>query len=629
MNFFEQQRRSRKKTALLTALFLGGALATAAAAGVVAYLTANMANMIHHYVIRADIHHNPDWLDAGYFYLGCLLALVCMAVASALKIRSLGRGGAYVAGALGARLIRGGPDLTERKLLNVTEEMAIASGLPVPGVYVLDADDAINALTAGNTPDDAVIAVTRGALDHLNRDELQGVVAHEFAHILSGDMRNNTRLIGVLGGVFFFAGFGKQMVKTAFRAAVPVIAWTMYPGMAFTVIGFGGRLFGRLVQSAVSREQEFAADAAAVQFTRYPHGILNALKKIGRFRPRLAFENPFAEEVSHMFFFESVDALFATHPPVADRIRRFEPTFDGDFRKADLHAFPEYSETPYRGFSGEETVVRPDQAAAAVGKVTPDHIRQGQGMLAAIPARLRAAAEDTEEAVVLACGLALDRDPAEADRQIAALRRNAPADLADRVADLADDLKELNPGLRLPLLDLAMPALRRMTSARYAELLHNLQAMCAATRRMTLFEFCIQEIIARRLGAAFSKKRDRTLYSRLESVLPDIAALLSRLAEAGHADHAMADAAFASAVGTLPSTTGLTIPPGPVSFSDLRAALDRLSLSDWRIREATLNACAHCVCYDRKVTAAEAELLRAVAYAMGLPLPPFLIRPAA
>jgi len=251
-------------------------------------------------------------------------------VVSIISVAKLADGGSAVAEMIGARRVA--PDTRdplERRLRNVVEEMAIASGVRVPGVYVMDGESGINAFAAGWDVSNSVVAVTRGTLETLTRDELQGVIGHEFSHILNGDMRLNIRLIGVLAGIVFIGSIGEFLMRSVRGSRSRNTGGIFLVGLAIFVIGYIGLFFARLIKAAVSRQREFLADASSVQFTRNPDGIAGALDQI---RSASAFiANRYAEEMSHMFFGQSLKlwlgGLFDTHPPIDERIRRVRPGF--------------------------------------------------------------------------------------------------------------------------------------------------------------------------------------------------------------------------------------------------------------------------------------------------------------
>src|SRR6056297_1981581 len=316
MNFFEHQDRARKQTRVLVVAFMLAVLAIVMAMNLV------MLGVFGRFQSAEQGWFSPGfWLANGQVVLWTSLATVLVVVlASAYRSAQLRGGGGQVARELGGVEVTGDSnDPLRRRLLNVVEEMAIASGVPVPQVFVLEHEPGINAFAAGWSPADAAVAVTRGTLETLNREELQGVIAHEFSHVFNGDMRLNIRLIGVLFGILALAVVGRRMLTSMHltrggrnknAGGIVLVA------LAVVVIGYVGLFFGRWIQAAVSRQREYLADASAVQFTRSPEGIAGALKKIGAATAgsRLVVNT---QEVGHMLFASSLSSrLMATHPPL-------------------------------------------------------------------------------------------------------------------------------------------------------------------------------------------------------------------------------------------------------------------------------------------------------------------------
>lgn len=312
MNFWEAQKRARTRTGFCIAIFI---LLTIGVAFV--------AEIAMRY-FASESYHPP----LPYLGMIFLAITVCVAIFQYLMFRA--QGGAYVAESMGARLIDpryASPK--ERMLLNIVEEVALASSVPVPPVYLINANE-INAFAAGLTPDDAVIAVTRGTLHLLNRDELQGVIAHEFGHVRNADMLIGMRLAAMVMGFFFvlylamrlmqFSGMRDDRDNDNKKGGNPIAiaALILFVAGAFTWFA------GSILKSMVSRQREYLADASAVQYTRNPNGIANALRKIAdeeaHDMPKsgIAFSHMYLEDTSFM------SALFATHPPIEKRIAALE-----------------------------------------------------------------------------------------------------------------------------------------------------------------------------------------------------------------------------------------------------------------------------------------------------------------
>ena len=340
MDFFENQDKARRHTKRLIAYFL-----MAVALIVVAVYLVCALIFFRGRVAGGDF--GALW-DPQVFLAAATGTIAVICFGSLYKINELREGGGAVARMLGGRLMSPATtDPDEKKLRNVIEEMSLASGVPVPEIYVLDEEEAINAFAAGHSTSDAAVTVTRGAMELLNRDELQGVIGHEFSHILNGDMRLNLRLIGLINGILCLAIIGRILVQSgSSRSSRSDKKGNPLPllGIALLIIGGIGVFFGKLIKSAVSRQREFLADASAVQFTRNPLGLAGALKKIGGLSGGSKLDAPAAEEASHLFFAnglrESWFNIFATHPPLEERIRLLDPTFDGKFPVVSLPERP-------------------------------------------------------------------------------------------------------------------------------------------------------------------------------------------------------------------------------------------------------------------------------------------------
>ncbi|WP_114649453.1 M48 family metallopeptidase [Pseudothauera hydrothermalis] len=554
---------------------------------------------------------------------------------SLYKIIALARGGgAAVAEALGGRLVaRDSHDPLERRLINVVDEMAIAAGLPAPPVYLLDAEQGINAFAAGSGTTEAVVAVTRGALEALSRDELQGVIAHEFSHILNGDMRLNLRLMGVLHGILLLTLIGRILLRGA-RGSDKGAAPLVLMGLVLMVVGYIGVLFGNIIKAAVSRQREYLADAAAVQFTRNPSGIAGALKRIAGYGSEI--RHPRAEETSHMFFGSglALSRLFATHPPIEERIRRIDPNFEPDKIQpaAPLSDPAEVDDgsgmadgTLVAGFAGPAAGpqrLSAEGLAATAGTVLPAHMNYARDLLAALPPALHEAAHRPGDAQALVFALLLSADAGIAHKQLDQVRAAHGPALAERSAALRAAVVTAGAALRLPLLDLALPTLKELSLEARRTLLTTADALVRADGRVSLFEYALQHLLRVVLQGRRNGPRVAALATptRLKE---DCGVLFSLLARVGHRTECDVEAAFSRAAGLAP----LDGPYCLLSAADLGparidAALERLAVSSPPFRKRLLEACAAAVLHDGQVAPQEYELLRTIGEALDCPLPP-------
>jgi len=628
-DFFENQDRARRNTGRLVLLFVLAVLAIIATLYAIAVLVVGYQGQDPYtgatqWVVR--------WWDPALFVQVSLIALAVVSGGSLYKISQLRAGGKVVAESLGGRLVHSDTrDLLERKVRNVVEEMALASGTVTPPVYILDDEGGINAFAAGFSPRDAVIGVTRGCAEQLSRDELQGVIAHEFSHILNGDMRLNIRLMGVIHGILIIGIIGYFLLRSAmFTGATRRRDSRDNSGAALLAVGFGlmivgflGTFFGNLIKASVSRQREFLADSSAVQFTRNPDGIAGALKKIGGFESGSRIENPNAPEVSHMFFCRGISSglagLFSTHPPLVERIRRLDPSFDADSARARV-AGPRAAEVAVSGLAGA-----PGAAVGQIGRPTPGHLDHARRLITGLPAAVAESAHETYGARALIYALLINRD-AEARRiQLERLASHADPAVHEETSKLLPLVQGVTAEVRLPLIDLAIPALRHLSPSQYEVFKANVAELIEADRRIDLFEWTLQRILLRHLAPEFEKLRaPRVRYGSLAGVSRHCEVVLSALAHAGARSEEAARRAFERGVGKL-DVPGLEfLPAARCDLARLDEALSILEELAPLQKRRLLHACALTVGADREVTVMEAELFRATADSLGCPVPPLL-----
>lgn len=644
MDFFERQDQARRKTRWLVIYFALAVLGIIAAVYLACVVI--FTGLLPPEADFGSPGRSPLW-HPDIFAAATLGSLAVITGGSLYRMASLSAGGRAVAESLGGRLVDPNTrDLQERKLLNVVEEMALASGLPVPQVYVLDDEPGINAFAAGHTPADAAIGVTRGCLTLLTRDELQGVIGHEFSHILNGDMRLNVRLMGLIFGILCLAVIGRALLRTRGRRnPLPLL------GLALILIGWVGVFFGRLIQAAVSRQREFLADAASVQFTRNPSGLSGALQKIGALVYGSRMRSEHAAEASHMFFGEALRPsllnAFATHPPLEERIRAIDPTWDGTFPKISLAPAVEPAEPaaarpraeprppvipprlqPVAGGAGlaPRGAVPTQAVLPSLGRITPQHLRYAEALRDALPESLRNAERDPTGAMALVYALLLSNQPALRQQQLDYLRQQAGQQVHDMTVALAPEVKAVAARVRLPLIDLALPALRRLTPAQFAQFTHRLQWLVESDRQIDLLEYVLQRAVRRHLEPYFVKRRPVAVqYYALRLLLPDCAVLLSALAHLGSRQPEQARQAFLAGLPYLRAEQPIELlPPEQCGLAAIDSALQRLALAAPQLKRNVLAACVHAVGADGLIQELEAELLRAMADALDCPIPPFV-----
>ena len=653
MDFFAQQDKTRRKTKLLVFYFILAVAAIVVACYFVGLIIFNGAlSHQHHYDGQAQL---VLW-DPKLFLGVTVGVLAVIFIGSAYKTNELAGGGGSVATLMGGRLVNSNTtDPDERKLLNVVEEMAIASGVPVPQVYVLDEERAINAFAAGHTTGDAAIGVTRGCIQMLSRDQLQGVIGHEFSHILNGDMRLNLRLIGIIFGLLCIATIGRVLLSARSRSsrdnnALPLI------GLALILLGAIGVFFGRLIQAAVSRQREFLADASSVQFTRNPGGLSGALQKIGQYGYGSRLESEHAPDMCHMFFGNGLGepffGLLATHPPIPDRVRAIDPTWDGKFPPLDEKqievvkraAISELEHTPkpmpdlLKAVLGGAIIasdststppaIRSHSVLPNLGNPTPLHLKYAEQLRDSIAECIKAAAREPLDAVALIYAMLLSPDEAMRATQLAELAKRVDLAIQEKTVALYPDVSAAAQHAHLPIVNLALGALRQLRPEQFNQFSQTLQWLIESDGKIEMFEFVLQKIVLRHLTPRFSGARPPVAqYYTLKPLVPDCAVVLSALANVGSSDAGEIQKAFATGAPYLraPDGADLALLPGEQCGVDqIDAALNRLTQAVPTIKKNLIEACVYTVGADGVMTENEAELLRAVADTLDCPIPPFV-----
>ncbi len=656
MDFFEAQALAKKRTSRLVWLFAFAVAGTIALTYVAAVFAVNTTQASRPYSTRYNrrSYYNQNaepaavptlWQPRVLFAVSAGTLLV-VGLASLYKWNEYSSGGSAVAESVGARRVDlHTTDTKERRLLNVVEEMAIASGVPVPAVYLLDDEPAINAFAAGLTTSDAVVCVTRGTMEKLTRDELQGVVGHEFSHILNGDMRLNLRIGAIVFGILVLGLAGRGIIWGLRNVRVSrgknsggVVVAIIFVGVALLIIGYVGYFFGRLIQAAVSRQREFLADASAVQFTRNPGGLTGALKKIGGYALGSSLQTSKAAEIGHFFFAQGFTSMFgrvwATHPPLAERIRAIDPQFDGkmfdppevvDFERESFVAAGVAPAPAARSFDFTARAAQPLAAIAAIGALTPDQISDATVRLDSLPAELRRATQTPGHAVALLYGLLLDRDPATRAKQRNLVATHAGAEALHTLDELDAPLGLLRPEHRLPLLQLALPALRQLPPTALEPFLDTLDELVHVDGQVSPFEFALQKLLARTLALGRDPSHASVVqYYSFNALTDEISVVLSVLAGVSSNRDMDARAAFAAGAAQLKLIESRLafLDASARDLAQLDAALDKLAAASLPIKQRTLMAAAHVVGADGQILLAEAELLRAISAALDVPMPP-------
>lgn len=645
MDFFEHQEQARKKTHLLLFYF------ALAVAGIIVAVY-GLILLIRFFTDdgAGAVPTGSLLWDPSLFAVSSAGTGVVVFLASSFKTLQLSGGGAVVARELGGReLDLNTTDYHERRLLNLVEEMAIASGVPVPTIYVMDREDSINAFAAGKTPSDAVIGVTRGCMTLLTRDELQGVIAHEFSHILNGDMRLNMRLMGWLFGILFLALIGEFLLRNSFRAGggsnrkegAGFALVMVVSGLGLLLIGSVGSFFARMIKASVSRQREFLADASAVQFTRNPDGIAGALMKIGGLKSGSKVAHPMAKDASHLFFGSALSSeLFATHPPVVERVRRLLPHWDGEFSPVALRPISESDDrretrgaAATSGFAaGGKSVCLPldeQELVESFRTVHPEQVDLGQALHQSFPSHWIEACRSRSGAQCLVFGLVLAQDDTLRAQEVRLLTEATDAETAKSAGRFYGEFATVHSAVKIGLIDLCIPSLRKLSRDEYERFQSVLHRLVASDGQINLFEFMLLQIVTRHLDTWFRKRApERIRHSSLGPLRSEAAVILSTLAALGHADsETNRSQAFSKAAAHLRETTGVEIsrlPGAECGLDRIRESLEKLAGLTPLLKKHFIEACGLGVIADDGLSSREAELIRAVADAMACPIPPFV-----
>ncbi len=655
MNFFESQEQARRRTTLLVFYFVSAVAAIITSI----YLLFDVVFQLTHLEWAAGNINNMrgtaapglqlrwDWEVFSGVAFGTTMLV---AFGSLYKVLALSSGGETIASDLGGRQIPPNTDdYHERVVLNVVEEMAIASGVPMPPVFVMDKEYAINAFAAGFSPDKAVIGVTRGCIELLSRDELQGVIAHEFSHILNGDMRLNIRLTGILHGILVIWILGYWLLRggghTRYRSGSANRgghAYLLIIGIGLMIVGYLGLFFGRLIKAAVSRQREFLADASAVQFTRNPSGIAGALKKLGGYDRGSRIQNPNAEEASHFFFANGLGKgffnLLRTHPPLIERIQRIDPSFSGVFSQtADSPAWSAQEDgeagSALSGFaqssasSSGSVELSPDSVVSSVGTLSPKYIAVAKEILRTLPLEVREAVHEPYAVRALIFSLLMDRDPEIARRQVEIVSERAEDHVVRHMLSLLPLAYQLPETARLPVVDLSLPALMSMSKEQYANFIDIVEVLIKADDQITIAEYVLYQVVRSRCEEHFfGAKHRRIKYKTVEQAAALCSELVLALAQNGSKSPEEIMAAYRSAMSSLNQVNlPQVLPDKPVELRRVARVLDELSQSAPVVKERVMHACASCVVSDGRVTVAEGELIRAVGDSIGCPVPPGIL----
>lgn len=640
MDFYSAQDDARKKTKWLIFLFAVGVLALV----ILTNLFLGMLMAFSSDAINGSLQQGMSQLQSQFNwprFLGVGAGVVMVIfLGSSFRTLSLSKGGKSVAEMMGGRLVTGdAQNPGDRRLVNVVEEMAIASGTQVPLVYVMENEPGINAFAAGMSPSDAVVAVTRGCVDQLSRSELQGVIAHEFSHILNGDMRINMRLIGILFGILMIGLIGRFLMRSGFYSGSSRSRGNdkglglVSIGIGLAILGYAGTFFGNWIKASISRQREYLADASAVQFTRDPDGIADALKKIGASSTGSVIHHPDSAELSHAYFSNGLrsffGSMFSTHPPLQDRIKRIQPRWDGKFEVKPASTYAQSDKTDTGDSQGRERMVATATILAGAmdtishaGQATPASLQQAANFISGLPETIRQASHDPYAARALIYALVLDQDRAQLTAQFHYLNEHADTGVAMLTERLMPDVRALPQKHRLSVVDMCMPALRQLSEQQYEMFRDNFTRIIEMDGHISVFEWSLQKIVLHSLAMDFQTgARPASKYFSIDKLANECSVLLSFLARETQSGESATVHAFRAAIIELDLPGVRLLPASDLSLGSLEPVTDRLARMKPLQKPRLLKACAACIAADDKVTVDEMELLRAFSSLLDCPMP--------
>lgn len=633
MNFFEYQDKARLNTKLLILLLV--------IAVIFIILAINAAIAL--YLIFGVEEFNKAQLPQILLYSSIIVILFVLFFSLFKKIK-LAKGGTYVAQNLGAvELDYTTKDFKEKQLINVVEEMAIASGTPVPKIFILEEEN-INAFAAGHNIDDAVVAVTRGALEKFNRDELQAVIAHEFSHIFNGDMRININLMALLFGIIAISHFGRSIIESRYysRDRNSDASKIIIVGLVLMIIGYIGVFFGKIIKALISRQREYLADASSVQFTRNPKAIANALKKIGADFEHQEIKSAKAEEYSHAFFSQISPSqffskLFATHPPLDQRIKRVEPNWNGEFEAEILqNSNNEFSDTQNNNSNNKQqmaSIASTIMASAMInkieniGNINQDSIDNAHNLIQNIPTKIIDYIHDlkTTQLVIFASLIAKKKESL-IEKQLQYLKTNYESNLATKNIEVIQDCYDFfynnNRKIRLAVIELAFLGLKQMSEEQYLKFKEICNWLIKSDGKISLSEWCIKKIIFKTLDRNFNYQ-DQIADSKyhINDVANEVSVILSLLANIGKRNEDDSNDKFNLAIKEFKLSRKIKLlTKTETNFKAVSQSFKKLTMLKAKDKEIFLKLCVRCASSDDVITNAESELLQAIAAILDCPI---------
>lgn len=634
MNFFKAQDKARRHTSRLIFLFALAVICLIILTNLLFIATFSYMGTDETEPFISVVKNSYDRDSVIVISIGVSLLIL---LGSIYKVIALSKGGPAIAEMLGGQLVpQSTTDAEERKLLNIVEEMSIAAGMPIPQVYILE-ESSINAFAAGQSQSNAVIGVTRGSLSQLSRDELQGVIAHEFSHILNGDMRLNLRLMGLLHGILLIGIIGQHILNSMrYRSsgkkdnggAIIVI------GIGLLVIGYAGTFFGKWIKASVSRQREYLADASAVQFTRNKDTIAGALKKIGGLDEGSFLQTPSASEYSHAYFADGVthffNSMFATHPPLKDRIKKVDPSWNGRFisPKPIVENVNEPAEKKAPSVAGLDVttisiLTAAEQAINQIGNINEEDIERAHYLINNIPEKLKTASQNAYSARSVIYALLIIKQKNK-NKAWELLKNHSDPTMPPLTKELLVETGHLNGQLILPLLEFCINALRELSLNQYEQFKNTINQIITADATVDLNEWVLQRLVIQQLDLHFAlRKPIKEKYAYLGAVKNEAEIILSLITYIEHKnDKTMAERAFDIGKKEIGAFAFKIIPQEDLSLNTLNHALDKLMRLKPLLKHRILKACVAIIMADGEPTVKGYEIFRTISSNLDCPIPP-------
>ena len=630
MNFFQAQERAKRNTSYLIFLFALSVIFLIA----ITVLFLAVVFLYSSDITLSEIMQNPALFISKDLIIGVSIVVMTVVGGGSLyKYFALSSGGKAIALSMGGELVvRNKASANEEMLLNVVDEMAIASGISTPEVYLLK-DDAINAFAAGFTFDDVVIGVTQGCINRLNRDELQGVIAHEFSHIFNADMKLNINLVAMLHGILLIGLIGKFMFKSVFYGnhykhnsdgskKNNSALYLLGVGGGLMAIGYGGTLLGNLIKASVSRNREYLADATAVQYTRYPDGIAGALKKIGYYSS--AISSPQAETYSHFYFASALDSLFATHPPLATRIRRIDRSFNGNYEEA-LGKLKSDKDKRGRNKSGKRTKAKDYFSKIAVASVISNVGSVDEQVVEDISTQIKELPKTLKDRVDEPLGaqailLALVYNSKYKVELFYALHKANPYLLHEFTNLLDEGHYDIKKYAHI-LVELSLNPLKNLSLEQYKVFKELMNVFIDADKIVSIYEWSVFYNISRPLEINLEiHKIPKAIHSHIGAVKKEVEVLYSMLAFHQSKDETVAKDAFDQTKKEIKAGALNYISSKEINHTDFLNSVKELERLKPPMQLRVFEGLIYLAKIDKKISIVERNLLNALSKMMQIPL---------